>query len=142
MKNPCAFNRVRCNWLVIFLVCGLGCNGGENYQPMTGSVTVDNKPLEKGVITFYPNGPGTTVGGEVVAGKFELAQEQGATPGKYRVEIVAYRATAKMEFDVDLNAKVPVEVKVLPARYNVKSELEAEVVDGGNNEFEFKLDSK
>jgi hypothetical protein len=109
---------------------------------MTGTVTVDGQPLEKGVITFYPNGPGTTVGGEINAGKFELAREQGATPGKYRVEISAYRATARTEFDVDLNAQVPVEVQILPAKYNVKSELEVEVTDGGSNEFEFQLNSK
>jgi len=142
MKTNLPFHRFRSRWLVLLFVCVVGCSSGENYQPMTGTVTVDGQPLEKGVITFYPNGPGTTVGGEVIAGKFELAREQGPTPGKYRVEIVAYRATAKTEFDVDLNAQVPVEVQILPAKYNVKSELEAEVSDGGSNEFEFKLNSK
>lgn len=133
---------LRYHCLAVVLASILGCSSGENYQPMTGNVTVDGQPLEKGVITFYPNGPGTTVGGEIIEGQFKLAQEQGATPGKYRVEIVAYRASGKSEFDVDLNTQVPIEIQILPARYNVKSQLEVEVADGGSNEFEFALEGK
>ncbi len=129
-------------WLLVVSLCVIGCSGGEPYQPMTGAVTVDGKPLEKGVITFYPEGPGTTVGGEILEGHFSLAQENGATPGKYRVEIVAYKNSGKSEFDIDTNSQVPIEIQYLPVKYNVKSQLKADVVEGEPNEYDFKLETK
>ncbi len=109
---------------------------------MTGVVSVDGEPLEKGVITFFPIGEGTTVGGEIIDGAFDLARESGATPGNYRVEIVAFRATGRTEFDIDLREQVDIEAQYLPPRYNVKSTLEAEVVDTSPNEYTFELKSK
>ena len=94
------------------------------------------------VITLFPNGSGTTVGGEIVDGKFSLPRDRGPTPGKYRVEIVAFKASGKKEFDVDRNAQVDVEVQYLPAKYNTKSELTCQVEQDAQNEFEFKLEMK
>lgn len=128
--------------LIVLAVCVVGCANGEKYQPIGGTVTLDNEPLQKGVITMFPAGAGTTVGGEIVDGKFTLPRDRGPTPGKYRVEIVAFKASGKKEFDVDLNKQVDVELQYLPAKYNSKSELSCTVEEGGKNEFEFKLMSK
>lgn len=126
----------------ILLVCCIGCSAGEPYQPISGSVKVDGQPLADGTITLYPNGPGTTCGGKVIDGRFELPQELGPTPGNYRVEIVAYRATGKTEFDVDTNTQKPIEVQYLPLRYNVNSQLTIDVEEGKPAEFEFDLKTK
>lgn len=136
---------VRCVGLFLFIagLCLLaGCGGGEDFQKISGTVTLDNEPLKKGVVTLFPNGAGTTVGGEIVDGKFLLARERGPTPGQYRVEIVAFKASGKKEFDVDLNKQVDVELQYLPAKYNNKSELTCTVEAGSKNEFEFALTSK
>ncbi len=109
---------------------------------MAGNVTADGKPLEKGVITFYPIGSGTTVGGQIIEGKFSLSTENGATPGKYRVEIMAYRPSGKTEFDIDTQTQVDIEMQYLPPRYNVKSKLECDVMEKGPNAFDFNLDTK
>ncbi len=82
------------------------------------------------------------MGGEVIDGKFSLPRDRGPTPGKYRVEIVAFKPSGKKEFDVDLNAQVDVEQQYLPAKYNTKSELTCSVEEKGKNEFEFKLQLK
>lgn len=128
-----------CSLISLFL---LGCSSAETYFPISGLVTVDDQPLKKGVITLYPTGQGTTVGGEINDGKFSLARESGPSVGNYRVEIVAFKPSGKKEFDVDLNQQIDVEVQYLPAIYNEKSTLTCEVKADGKNEFEFKLKSK
>lgn len=126
-------------FLLLLVTCG--CSG-DPYRAISGKVTVDDQPLEKGVITLYPLGEGTTVGGEIVDGKFELAKESGPSPGNYRVEILAFKATGKTEFDIDEQKEIDIEVQYLPARYNTKSELTAEITPDGENSFEFPLESK
>lgn len=126
----------------LWAIVSAGCGPSEDFHPISGTVLVDEQPLKKGVITLYPTGPGTTVGGEVIDGKFSLARDRGPTPGKYRVEISAFRPSGKKEFDVDLNAPVDIEVQYLPAKYNTNSELACTVEGGGKNDFEFKLQLK
>jgi hypothetical protein len=143
MKSiKCLPLQVVCGILLASLLCFPGCGGGEPFQPMSGRVLVDDQPLAKGVITFFPNGAGTTVGGQIIDGGFNLERESGATPGNYRVEIVAFRPSGKKEFDIDEQAEVDVEVQYLPKKYNSQSELTADVTADGANEFEFKLSSK
>jgi hypothetical protein len=69
--------------LALMLVGIGGC--GENGIRITGNVTLDGEPLDKGSLSFYPDdGKGSTVGGSVVSGKFEVT---GLTPGKKRVTV-------------------------------------------------------
>lgn len=126
----------------LLLMAFWGCGSGEVFYPISGAVTVDEQPLKKGVITMFPVGVGTTVGGEILEGRFSLPVDKGPSVGKYRVEIVAFKSSGKKEFDVDLNKQIDVEVQYLPAKYNTNSVLECEVTKGGKNEFEFKLNSK
>ena len=112
---------------------------GDNRQALTGTVSWQGSPLSKGVITFYPNGAGSTVGCEITDGKFVIEQANGATPGKYRVEILAFRPTGKSEFDIDQNKQVSIEEQFLPKQFNSASTLDAEVVVGKANSLEFAL---
>ena len=119
-----------------------GCGSGEQFQAVSGTVTVDGEPLKKGIITFFAIGEGSTSGGEVIDGSYSLAADRGPSPGKYRVEITGSRPTGKTEFDIDLKKKVDVEEQFLPPRYHAKSELTAEVVASGENKFDFALKAK
>lgn len=132
---------VSCSFALCLVVAVAGCGPGDNRQPLAGSVTLDGKPLEKGVITLFPQGAGSTAGCEILAGKYSLDTQTGATPGKYRVEILAFRPTGKSEYDVDQKKQVSLEEQYLPSRYNNDSELQAEVVAGGKNVFDFGLKS-
>jgi len=70
--------------------------------------------------------------------------------GAFRVPISATRKTGKKVFDptakmLDSGATdgmVDEIVQYVPARYNKQSELTVDVVDGGENRFEFALNSE
>ena len=131
----------RIGLIPVFLCIGavIGCGPGDDRQPLSGSVSWQGKPLAKGVITLYPKGAGSTVGCEIIEGKFSIDLQNGATPGNYRVEIIAFRPTGKTEFDVDQNKKVDIEEQYLPSQFNTASTLEAEIKSGTKNEFAFDL---
>ena len=135
----------RLSWtcLTVLIAIGLfsitGCGQSDNRQALTGTVSWQGSPLSKGVITLYPKGEGSTVGCEIIDGKFVIAETNGATPGKYRVEILAFRPTGKSEFDIDQNKQVSIEEQFLPKQFNSASTLDAEVVVGKANSFEFAL---
>lgn len=131
-----------CSLLSVTLLSLLGCGKGEQFQSVSGTVTVDGQPLKKGIITFYAIGEGSTSGGQVIEGSYSLPADRGPSPGKYRVEITGSRPTGKTEYDIDLKKKVDVEEQFLPPRYHAKSELTAEVVVAGENKFDFELKSK
>ena len=136
-------HRFSCISIAILIGVGFlaitGCGSGDNRQALKGTVSWQDSPLPKGVITLYPKGEGSTVGCEVIDGKFAIAEADGATPGKYRVEILAFRPTGKTEFDIDQNKKVSIDEQFLPKQYNSSSTLEAEVVVGKPNSFDYAL---
>jgi hypothetical protein len=129
----------------------LGCGGQKNKHgrlPISGTVALDGQPLKNGYVVFEPkSGQPTQSGGMIYGGKFEVPAVDGAVPGMYSVAIYSeddsapntkfqpgtpeYEAAAK---------KAP--KKQLPAKYNVNSELTAEVTAEGENFFPFNLSSK
>ena len=78
--------------ILIAAVIG-GCGGAGGRQAIEGTVTLDGQPLEKGQITFVPQGDtkGPTAGAEIVGGKFTIPAVGGPLAGKFRVEITASR---------------------------------------------------
>lgn len=103
---------------------------------VTGVVTLDGKPLAKAEIQYFPqlgdpNKPNLNISssGGITNdnGEFELtytAYAQGAVLGKHRVQIICYDKEGK---------------QLVPANFNVRSELYREVKAGSNKEvFELK----
>src|SRR5262249_54495418 len=76
---------------LVLLTSVAGCGGGDNLprQEVNGSVTIDGKPLVRGLITFVPTSAevSTQGGGPVLEGKFSIPRMQGLVPGKYKVVI-------------------------------------------------------
>lgn len=68
--------------LVLVLAAG-GC-GGERMGSVSGTVTVNGQPLEKGLINFNSEDGKSIGGGEVVQGRYQVAELR---PGKYLVHI-------------------------------------------------------
>jgi hypothetical protein len=64
--------------LLIFLLVMVGCGRKSASLQVTGTVTLDGKPLEAAVVTFVPSSPTP-----------EAAEAQGTTDaqGKYRLEL-------------------------------------------------------
>lgn len=143
--------------IVALAFASSGCGSGDGLprRAVSGTVTLDGQPLEKGLITFMPAGQGgdsTSAAAEVSAGSFSVARDVGLVPGKYRVAVSVMKevrakgarkkqvdnATGEIVDDFDTTATK----ESLPGRYNAQSELTADVTDGGPNEFSFPLTSK
>ena len=129
-------------WAVVASVAGFvaGCAGSAADRTpraaVSGSVTVDGQPLERGVVMFDPQNGTVPTTLDVVNGKFA-----GEAPvGKNRVEISAPREVAMEGAEDDDGAKVQEET--LPAEYNAESTLTKDVTEGGPNTFDFELKTR
>jgi hypothetical protein len=115
------------------LVLVLGC-GGSRYAPVSGTVTMDGKPLANVAVSFQPAGgepnPGVGSSGRTdEKGEYTLqvigGRGKGAVVGKHRVEV---NPTVSKPDD-DRNPAPNVRI---PARYNRASTLTFEVKPGDN----------
>jgi hypothetical protein len=81
------------------LVCCLlliGC-GGPHDAYVSGTVTVDGKKIDCGIVSFYPTGGGAAAYSDVFPdGSYRLktGSRKGLAPGEYIVTIVAIRVGA------------------------------------------------
>ena len=120
--------------VVLALVFVCGC-GATQTQPVSGIVTMDEKPLAGVKVIFAPaeGGRRNSVGKTDETGAYSLVytiRDKGAIAGKYKV-LISKRKTVKER-----------EVETLPAKYNRKSILEANVTASGDNKFNFNLESE
>ncbi len=108
----------------------IGLVGCSNSATVAGDVTVNQVPLDKGIIVFVPAGQGgTPVTGNIENGKYQVA----TTPGPKTVQISASKVIGKRK---DSNAADAALIEIteerIPARYNSATELKFEVVGGAN----------
>jgi hypothetical protein len=126
--------------LVIVLV---GCGSGD-LVPVSGTITLDGKPLANASVTFQPVGLGSKEAGAGSYGKTDAngryslrvistKEQKGAVVGKHRVAV---------SMGVDNGSDVIPVKEPLPARYNNKTILEFDVPSGGSEKADFSLDSK
>jgi len=128
------------------LACGLALvllAGCSSKPSISGKVNFDNTPVDEGSITFLPEGgqraEGARATAEIKDGKYEIPSEKGPPPGKYRVEIFWKKKTGKqIQNPTDPGTMIDESKQVIPEKYNVKSELTAEVKSGANT-FDFDL---
>jgi hypothetical protein len=122
--------------------CGKSTDGRV---AVSGEVTLDGQPLDRGTIEFHPKSAGGTMtGGMISNGTFTIAADQGPKPGSYEVRVFAAGAGTTVDPNEppgpESQAKPPAER--IPARFNVKSELTAEVGPDGDAGMKFALESK
>lgn len=132
-----------------------GC-GPSSDQPelglVTGTVTLDGEPLQRVAVVFSPDNGRPARGRTDLSGKYELTyihDTMGTKVGHNRVEIAPSEEDEQEEEEQATagetisTAKPPAmrEKPKVPARYNTKSILEADVKPG-KNVFDFKLESK
>ena len=122
---------------ILWVSVALGCSSSSRIA-VTGTVTLDDKPLEIGAISFCPaaGNPNCSAGGSIHDGQFELAAAHGLVAGKYVVTIQTYKKTGRMIKDPKLG-KVAEQAMI---EYNEASKLEANVTSSKNT-FDFKLTS-
>ncbi len=132
--------------LLVYLAgCGADPQHGDGLarETVSGTVTLDGKPLSKAAIQFVPNDPNAPGGtsGEIEGGKFVIGSDRGPVAGPYRVII-----SSQMEVEVDATQPPGDPPKPrkdpIPARYNTQSDLSAEVKAGVPNTYDFPLVTK
>jgi hypothetical protein len=119
-----------------------GCGGvdGVPRQRVSGAVTLDGQPLDAGMILFEPTaGQASSAGAMIADGRYDVARDKGPTPGPYLVRIYAPGKAAAPQQLGDPVKPAPDRV---PAKYNSKSTLTADVTAGGPNTFNFEVTSK
>ncbi|MFH1300279.1 MAG: carboxypeptidase-like regulatory domain-containing protein [Planctomycetota bacterium] len=125
--------------LCLMAACLLaGCSGGGADTPelgrVSGTITLDGKPLSSATITFEPKSGAPSVGMTDDSGHYELAYNpdtKGAVPGQHTVRISKFGEPGSPNDTVDQ----------VPAKFNKNSKQTAEVKPGENT-INFDLDSK
>jgi hypothetical protein len=148
-------NRLRTTSIALgmLMILQLGCTTSDQPEigQVTGTVTLDGQPLTGVAVVFQPDNGRPARGMTDAQGKYELTyirDVKGSKVGPNRVEIAP---SEEGEESVDIEAgddeSQPTAgisrsgKPVVPARYNVQSELKVDVKSGENN-FDFQLESK
>ena len=116
-----------------------GCSSKPAGGTVKGMVTLDGQPLPAGQILFIAVDQSTpSAEGTITSGQFETL----VPPGEKRVEIRSPKVTGKRKaYNTPDSPTVDTVVELLPAKYNVNSELKL-TVDGSEQEQKFDLQSK
>lgn len=119
--------------LLLAWPAALGCGpSGPVTYPVSGTVTFNGEPLPDGYVTLVPEDPSIGPEGSAIAnGAFSFRAREG--PKKVKIE--ASRFVGPMNQVMGLTPKE----QYIPAKYNVNTELTAEVTPDGDNRFTFEL---
>lgn len=131
--------------------CGAEGKGGDtSRKAVSGAVTLDDQPLDKGTVQFIPKDPnlGSPVTATIADGKYAFEKDQGPLPGSYSVRISALEgeeapvsAIEALE-NAERPTKKPAPKERVAAKYNKKTELTAEVRPDGQTTQDFAVKSK
>jgi hypothetical protein len=93
----------------VLAIAGCGDSSGlARRYAVSGTVTYNGKPVEKGTISFAPaDANGRAAGGTITDGQYSLTTQDpgdGALPGKYRVAVLSKETDPSA---VDLKIKKP-----------------------------------
>lgn len=131
--------------LLLLVLLAAGCGDGYRLAPVSGTVTLNGKPLAGADVHFQPIGskenpsPGPGSHGKTDAeGHYTLrvdARQAGAVVGKHRVMIYAYEG-AVPQSDAGGGKKMHDRV---PLRYNENSTLTCDVPREGKADADFPL---
>jgi hypothetical protein len=122
--------------LVVMTSCGTTDDGLGKRFPVSGKVTYNGNPLEKGDISFVPeDGKGVGSSGAIENGYYNMSTggtNDGARPGKYKVTITAKEdatAKAKADFEKARAARKDVSgtetLTVIPKQFALKAQARA-----------------
>jgi len=126
---------------LFFAVCCAvvaGCAAKSNRGTVSGNVTLDGAPVKSGTIRFEPvDGRTPTADAAIREGKFNAA----VPPGEKRISISAPKVTGQRRvYETPDSPMIDVVEELLPAKYNVKSELTL-LVAAGSQTKDFDLKS-
>jgi hypothetical protein len=116
--------------------------------PVSGTVTLDGKPLAHATVVFEPDtdaknpGPGSS-GVTDANGRYTLqvmtTNAPGALVGKHKVSITAYEGDVEGESSAPDATKKVIRNALVPPEYNVQTKLRFDVPSKGSSNADFKL---
>src|SRR5437763_15199822 len=142
------FTRIPCatGILLTALLILSGCGGDPlGRHAVSGNVTFNGAPLEKGNISFHPVEKSSTSGGTVIeGGKYSIKQDKGLPAGKYRVQINAPvpGTGGTAQTNAPPGEPIPPPQEMIPPDWNEKSEHTIEVTEKGPYQFNFDAKKK
>jgi hypothetical protein len=139
--------RLALGFVVVLVV---GCGGPRKFAPVSGTVTLDGKPLAGVDVSFQPIAPeGAIEAGVGSNGKTDkdghftlkaVTKQNGAVVGKHRVYISSLVQQAASSDERFQRGGPPLTEKI-PTKYNANSKLEIEVPASGLTKADFALTS-
>ena len=123
------------------VTAAVGCEADKfNRQAVSGTVSMDGKPIPYGNIEFVPaeNQP-TTVTLEIKDGKFGVVAAGGLAPGKYVVRVQGMDGPPPPPGDVPGVSAGPQPKSIVPDKYGAQSTETVGVQAGQKNEFTLAL---
>jgi hypothetical protein len=124
-----------------------GCGGGvatddRPRQAISGTVTLDGRPLATGSIQFQPaSAQESVVAGAIITdGKYSIPRDQGLVPGTYSVSISSVESSSPPPGPPGPSgppSQGPQDL--VPAKYNTQSTLTVKVEPGNAKPFDFAL---
>jgi hypothetical protein len=121
--------------LVVLSFFSIGCGKGNGKARATGTVTVDGKSLQSGLIVMSPIGTdgSRSDSGDIVAGRFDFE----VRPGKKKVAIYPIVNHGPAPKENQPNVPIPKQLE-----YVLEGSDEKEITAAGKNEFELNLKSQ
>jgi hypothetical protein len=139
--RPCC--RLLLGLFFVTALVGCGSDNPLGRKALSGGVTLDGAPLDKGAIEFHPLEGGVQSGGMIQAGRYSIPSHEGATPGKYRVVIYDTYDSPPLPPGHMPGDDVPPAPKLkVPPEWNSKSKQEIEVPPKGPYKFDFAIVTK
>jgi hypothetical protein len=130
-----------CLLIPAFAICGCAEANPLGRLPISGEVSLDGQPIDNGSIQFAPTDTqgGIASGALITNGTYNIAAEQGLTPGIYTVRISAPEGGVATD-DPGGETEGLVATERIPAEYNSESKHTVEVKAGDSNTFNFRID--
>lgn len=124
---------------LVILALAAGCGGSGS--TVSGTVTFNGQPVERGYINFYPaDGKGAPVGGEIKGGKYTV---RNVSPGKNRVDVTSTPLSAgNAPSTMDEGIKAAKDAKRAPDEVGPKDEGNGKEHEIGTGSTELNLTIK
>ncbi len=126
------------------IVAGCATGDGLDRRAVSGTVTLDGRPIVQGVLMFEPTSDavGTSVGASIRDGRFTIPRREGPVPGPYLARIYASSGVLAPLSGKATSPLVPRPmIELIPERYNRRSTLGVVVPPRGPSSFRFRLTS-
>lgn len=110
--------------------CGLvvlcGCEEGERRYAVSGTLKIDDQPIDDATIVFTPIGAGLSGAAVVKEGAFTCSPQGGPSKGRFHVRISPNEAELE-EVQEDADAMAPTRKPKVPPRFQQVGNLEVEI---------------